>query len=95
MPNFPKITQLGSDTDSLNHSTTLLALTRAPSLSEAQDILSPLDPTARPVLTVRQATLLALWGLGQMGLEGVVEELGGGAPEAGPRGVDSADQLSG
>ena len=26
---------------------------------------------------MRQATLLALWGLGQMGLEGVVEELGG------------------
>lgn len=70
MPNFPKITQLGSDIDSLNHSTTLLAPTRGASLSEAQDILTPLDPTASLVLTVRPATLLALWGAGPDGAGG-------------------------
>ena len=92
---FPRSLSWAVIQTGLNHSATLLAPTRAASLSEAQDILTLLDPTASPVLTVRPATLLALWGLGQMGLAGWLRKGGGGAPEAGPTDVDSADQLSG
>ena len=87
---FPKSHSWAVIETGLNLSTTLLASTRAAPHSEAQDILTPLDSTASPVLTMRPAALLALWRLGLMGLAGVVEEWGGGggsagAPEAGPR----------
>ena len=64
MPNFPEVTQLGSDTDRFDIPTPmLLALTRAAPHNEA---LILWDQTASPVLTLMAAAFLALWGLGQM-----------------------------